>query len=112
MVIIFHTFSRHIKRLSLPYQDLGTAYATNSCDEVQAVMIKHNEVFRRESNFGLVKQVLKSLYKKNIQRLTNTFLTLSLTDVAARVKLSSPAEAEKYILNMVKIFLIKIEFIL
>jgi hypothetical protein len=57
----------------------------------------------RENNMGLVKQVLASLYKKNIQRLTKTFLTLSLFDVASRVQLSGPADAEKYILNMVSI---------
>jgi len=52
---------------------------------------------------GLVKQVLASLYKKNIQRLTKTFLTLSLSDVASRVQLSGPSDAEKYILNMVSV---------
>lgn len=57
----------------------------------------------RENNVGLVKQVLASLYKKNIQRLTKTFLTLSLSDVASRVQLSGPADAEKYILNMVSV---------
>lgn len=41
------------------------------------------------------------MYKKNIQRLTKTFLTLSLSDVASRVQLSGPAQAETYILNMV-----------
>ena len=46
-------------------------------------------------------QVASSLYKKNIQRLTKTFLTLSLADVASRVQLSGPGEAEKYILKMV-----------
>jgi PCI domain len=48
-------------------------------------------------------KVVASLYKKNIQRLTKTFLTLSLADVASRVQLSDPAEAEKYILNMVSL---------
>jgi hypothetical protein len=57
----------------------------------------------RENNIGLVKQVLASLYKKNIQRLTKTFLTLSLSDVASRVQLSGPSDAEKYILNMVSV---------
>lgn len=57
----------------------------------------------RENNMGLVKQVLASLYKKNIQRLTKTFLTLSLSDVASRVQLSGPSDAEKYILNMVSV---------
>nr|XP_021525430.1 COP9 signalosome complex subunit 3-like isoform X2 [Aotus nancymaae] len=49
---------------------------------------------------GLVKQCLSSLYKKNIQRLTKTFLTLSLQDMASRVQLSGPQEAEKYVLHM------------
>lgn len=55
----------------------------------------------RDQNMGLVKQCLNALYKKNIQRLTRTFLTLSLADVANRVQLSSPQEAQKYILHMV-----------
>lgn len=52
---------------------------------------------------GLVNQVANALYKKNIQRLTKTFLTLSLSDVASRVGLPGPADAEKYILHMVNI---------
>lgn len=55
----------------------------------------------RDGNSGLSKQVLVSLRKKNIQRLTKTFLTLSLADVASRVQLPSPRDAEKAILNMV-----------
>lgn len=58
----------------------------------------------RDGNIGLAKQVVSSLYKKNIQRLTKTFLTLSLSDVASRVQLASPAEAEKYVLRMVMYF--------
>lgn len=93
--------ARFLKRLSQAYQELITAYGTNNCDEIQAIITKYEEPFNRDHNLGLVKQVLGSLYKKNIQRLTNTFLTLSLSDVASRVKLAGPAEAEKHILNMV-----------
>lgn len=52
---------------------------------------------------GLVKQVLESLYKRNIQRLTKTFLTLSLVDVANRAKLDRVEQAESYIVDMVMI---------
>lgn len=52
---------------------------------------------------GLVKQVLASMHKKNIQRLTKTFLTLSITDMAARVRLNTPQDAEKHILHMVSL---------
>ncbi|KFB41777.1 AGAP006445-PA-like protein [Anopheles sinensis] len=94
--------TRFMKPLSHAYHDLSTAYNTSSSDEVRTVVNKFRDVFLRDTNMGLVKQVVASLYKKNIQRLTKTFLTLSLADVASRVQLSGPAEAEKYILNMIK----------
>ncbi|XP_021362606.1 COP9 signalosome complex subunit 3-like, partial [Mizuhopecten yessoensis] len=55
-----------------------------------------------DNNMGLVKQCITSMFKKNIQRLTKTFLTLSLTDMANRVQLSGPKEAEKYVLHMIE----------
>ncbi|KAK8397466.1 hypothetical protein O3P69_004904 [Scylla paramamosain] len=63
---------------------------------------KNQETFTGDQNMGLVKQCLSALYKKNIQRLTRTFLTLSLADVANRVQLSTPQEAQKYILHMIE----------
>ncbi|XP_055376294.1 COP9 signalosome complex subunit 3 [Condylostylus longicornis] len=94
--------SRFMKPLSQAYYELGNAYATSSSDEVRNVINKYRDLYSRDINLGLVKQVAQSLYKKNIQRLTKTFLTLSLADVASRVQLSSAVEAEKYILNMIK----------
>ncbi|XP_077281221.1 COP9 signalosome subunit 3 isoform X3 [Temnothorax americanus] len=94
--------NRYIKPLSQQYQEVATAYLVNSCEEVQSIITKYQQVFVRDHNLGLVKQVLAYLYKKNIQRLTKTFLTLSLSDVASRVQLSGPTEAEKYILNMIE----------
>lgn len=70
---------------------------------------------------GLVKQVVSSMNRKNIQRLTKvlssywcrrdvprhillqTFLTLSLADMASRVHLSGSREAEEYVLHMVSL---------
>lgn len=92
---------RFIKPLSHAYNDLANAYVTGSSEELKNVANKHKDIFIRDSNRGLVKQVIQSLYKKNIQRLTKTFLTLSLADVASRVQLSGPEEAEQYIFNMV-----------
>ncbi|XP_046404597.1 COP9 signalosome complex subunit 3 [Ischnura elegans] len=93
---------RFVKPLSQPYHDLANACSSNCASEVRAVLAKSHDIFARDGNIGLTKQVLSSLYKKNIQRLTKTFLTLSLSDVASRVHLSSPSEAEKYILNMIE----------
>lgn len=55
----------------------------------------------QDNNLGLVKQVVSSIYKRNIQRLTQTYLTLSLQDIATTVQLNSPKEAEMYVLQMV-----------
>ncbi len=50
---------------------------------------------------GLVRQVSASLVKRNIQRLTHTYLTLSLGDIAEHVGLASAPEAELYVLRCV-----------
>uniref|UniRef100_A0A4W3HQN0 COP9 signalosome complex subunit 3 n=2 Tax=Callorhinchus milii TaxID=7868 RepID=A0A4W3HQN0_CALMI len=92
---------RFIKPLSNAYHELAQVYATNNPTELRSVVNKHNETFTRDNNLGLVKQCLSSLYKKNIQRLTKTFLTLSLQDMASRVQLSGAQEAEKYVLHMI-----------
>ncbi|KAL0278381.1 UNVERIFIED_CONTAM: hypothetical protein PYX00_000218 [Menopon gallinae] len=93
---------RFIKPLSHAYHELAAACQANNAEMARNVIRKHQDIFQRDSNVGLTKQVLASLYKNNIQRLTKTFLTLSLADVASRVQLSGPAEAEKYILNMIE----------
>eukprot|EP00118_Oscarella_pearsei_P003851 m.16004 g.16004 ORF g.16004 m.16004 type:complete len:428 (+) comp26681_c0_seq1:26-1309(+) len=93
---------RYLKPMCAPYNELTTAYGTNSTADVQKVVTKHKDVFTKDTNMGLVKQVIASRNRKNIQRLTKTFLTLSLTDMASRVQLSGPKEAEEYILHMIE----------
>ncbi|XP_060251488.1 COP9 signalosome complex subunit 3 isoform X5 [Ovis aries] len=93
---------RFIKPLSNAYHELAQVYSTNNPSELRSLVTKHSEIFTRDNNMGLVKQCLSSLYKKNIQRLTKTFLTLSLQDMASRVQLSGPQEAEKYVLHMIE----------
>lgn len=94
--------TRFIKPLSQPYHELANAFCSNSSTELCATAAKHHETFNRDHNVGLVKQVVSMLHKKNIQRLTKTFLTLSLSDVASRVQLAGPCDAERYILHMIE----------
>jgi COP9 signalosome complex subunit 3 len=49
-----------------------------------------------------VKQCIQDLYRRNIKRHTQTFLTLSLSQIAESVKLASPKDAEKAILRMIE----------
>ena len=52
---------------------------------------------------GLVQLVLASLTTRSIQRLTQTYLTLSLADIASRVGLASPEQAEMRLIRMVQV---------
>lgn len=93
---------RHLKQLSQPYDELATAYGTHSTDDVHKCAEVNHDTFRKDANFGLVKQVIKSLYRRNIQRLTKTYLTLSLEDIAKQVKLPNTADAERLILQCIE----------
>jgi len=94
--------NRFIKPVCQPYVELANVYGTSSPDALRDCVAKRAEVFNRDKNMGLVKQVVASIFKRSIQRLTKTFLTLSLFDVASRCRLSDPAEAEKYIVSMIE----------
>ena len=97
-----HVVAKYIRPLCQAYTDLASSFSNNNSDDLRSVVTKHAEVFTRDNNMGLVKQCVTALYKKNIKRLTKTFLTLSLTDMANRVHLSGPREAEKYVLHMIE----------
>nr|CAG4643156.1 EOG090X04TU [Ilyocryptus agilis] len=94
--------TRLLKPMCSVYNEIATVFATNKPPSLESVVAKHRDVLQREGNLGLAKQVQESLYKKIIQRLTQTFLTLSLTDMALRVQLPTVQEAEKLVLTMIE----------
>lgn len=87
--------------MSSVYHDIATVFAANKPNSLELVLNKHRDVLQRENNWGLAKQVQQALYKKIIQRLTQTFLTLSLHDMSIRVQLPGVTNAEKLVLEMV-----------
>eukprot|EP01089_Gocevia_fonbrunei_P016652 TRINITY_DN5224_c0_g1_i1.p1 TRINITY_DN5224_c0_g1~~TRINITY_DN5224_c0_g1_i1.p1 ORF type:complete len:379 (+),score=61.34 TRINITY_DN5224_c0_g1_i1:51-1187(+) len=93
---------RHLKAICPHYNDFVNAYSTNSTDEVHKIAAQHIDIFRKDHNFGLVKQAIQALYRKNIKRHTQTYLTLSLGDIANSVKLDSNKHAEKEVLGMIE----------
>nr|CAG4643898.1 EOG090X04TU [Lepidurus arcticus] len=93
---------RFIRPLSQVYHDIASAFTTNNPAQLATVVNKHQDMINRDHNMGLVKQVQASLYKKTIQRLTQTFLTLSLADMAHRVQLPNVQAAEKLVLDMIE----------
>lgn len=96
------TAQRNLKSHTQPYVDLANCYATGTFSELEGCIQTNLEKFQSDSNLGLVKQVLSSLYKRNIQRLTQTYLTLSLQDIANAAQLKTPREAEMHVLQMIQ----------
>jgi COP9 signalosome complex subunit 3 len=92
---------RHFRHACAPYEELATSFQTRSLADVNKCIEQNREAYVKDGNWGLVKQATKALIRKNIQRLTQTYLTLSLQDIADNVKLKNKEEAEKILLRMV-----------
>ncbi|ERN10194.1 hypothetical protein AMTR_s00171p00017320 [Amborella trichopoda] len=92
---------RSLKTYAQAYIDLANSYATGKISEVEKCLETHVDKFKLDVNLGLVKQVVLSLYKRNIQRLTQTYLTLSLQDIASTVQLETSKQAELHVLQMI-----------
>eukprot|EP00258_Populus_trichocarpa_P001259 XP_002300091.2 COP9 signalosome complex subunit 3 isoform X2 [Populus trichocarpa] len=93
---------RNLKTICQPYIELANTYSIGKISELEPYIQTNREKFDSDNNLGLVKQVVTSMYKRNIQRLTQTYLTLSLQDIANTVQLSSPKEAEMHVLQMIQ----------
>ncbi|XP_051114630.1 COP9 signalosome complex subunit 3 [Andrographis paniculata] len=93
---------RNLKNYTQPYLELVSSYSTGKVSELESCVQTNREKFENDKNLGLVKQVVSSMYKRNIQRLTQTYLTLSLQDIANTVQLNSPKEAEMHVLQMIQ----------
>ena len=85
-----HTLHKHTPHSFLPTRPPTTSLTNHECNPPP-----------QDGNLGLVKQVVASLTVRSVQRLTQTFLTLPLADIAASAGLAGAAEAEEHILRWV-----------
>ena len=95
---------RQIKASTTAYHDFGNAFKKLDEGELRTVIAENSEAFTKDSNFGLVKQCAEALKQRRIQRLTSTYITLSLQDIAQNAGLTDQKEAEAYVLNMVLVW--------
>lgn len=93
---------RHVKNLCTIYDQLATVYATHSASDFAKAMEDNSEKITQDGNDGLVKQCLASLSSGNIKRLTQTYVTLSLEDIASSAQIPSAEAAEMKVLNMIE----------
>ncbi|KAH0931582.1 hypothetical protein HID58_008699 [Brassica napus] len=85
------TTKSSFKTWCTPYIDVGMRYNDGKISELEAVVLANSSEFEKDNNLGLVKQAVSSLYKRNIRRLTQKYLTLSLQDIANMVQLGGNA---------------------
>ncbi|AQK78397.1 COP9 signalosome complex subunit 3 [Zea mays] len=93
---------RSMKNHAQIYFELSTSYSNGRYTDLETFVESNSAAFQSDNNLGLVKQVLSSMYKRNIQRLTQTYLTLSLEDIARSVQLETPEDAEMHVLRMIE----------
>ncbi|KAJ3048490.1 COP9 signalosome complex subunit 3 [Rhizophlyctis rosea] len=94
--------SRALKNTNTPYDDFAKAYESLNITRLQTEVSKHQDLFNKHKNWGLVTQLMDSLVRRNIQKLTQTYLTLSLSDMAKSVGIDTPQEAERHVLQMIE----------
>nr|XP_043632183.1 COP9 signalosome complex subunit 3 [Erigeron canadensis] len=93
---------RSLKGYCVTYIEVANIYTIGDVSELEAFVQANHEKFENGNNLGLVKQVVSSMYKRNIQRLTQTYLTLSLEDIANTAQIKTPKEAEMHVLQMIE----------
>ena len=100
---------RTFKYLARPYEEL--AQSLKNPDALQNCLQIHNKVYTEDKNLGLLTQVLEQREMKRIIALKETYVAISLEDVARNVCSSKAplsedvARMENLILRMVKCLL-------
>jgi len=98
-----HTsFVRVFKQMFPAYEEFINSFATRSVEDLNKVAENHAEQFQKDNNLGLVKQAIQALYRQNIQRLTKTYITLSLQSITEQTSLSNVVDTERRVFRMIQ----------
>lgn len=97
-----NALQRHVKMACQDYADIAAAFETGKSQMLCGKVEAKKAVLEADGNWGLAQQVVESLFRRNIQRLTKTYLTLSLEDIASHVGLPGAADAEARLVRMVE----------
>jgi hypothetical protein len=93
---------RLLPKLCEVYEQLAVQQR-KGVEPLRAALDEHKAALAQDGNFGLAKQAVAALVRRNIQRLTNTYTTLALRDIAEQNKLpGGAAEAERLVLQMIE----------
>ncbi|KAI9003368.1 hypothetical protein DFJ74DRAFT_626169 [Hyaloraphidium curvatum] len=82
---------RAAKAKAGPYLELAAAYESGSVSRLRSEYQKHQAQFAKDRNDGLAKQLVDALWRRNVAKLTQTYVTLSLDDIAKQLGMDSQA---------------------
>lgn len=91
-----------LRKNASEYMELAHAYERRDRKRVEQVFISSREYFEKQGHLGLVKQVLAALSKELIARLTNSFVTMKISDVAWRGGLPNETAAHAILIDMIR----------
>ncbi|BGP03055.1 hypothetical protein NBRC10513v2_006779 [Rhodotorula toruloides] len=82
------------KTLCAPYLEYCSAFASLNRERVDQAREKGREAFEKDFNSGLIALCDESLRRRQIQNLTETYITLSLGQIASYVGLDATSERD------------------
>eukprot|EP01025_Chloroclados_australasicus_P038531 TRINITY_DN3973_c0_g2_i2.p1 TRINITY_DN3973_c0_g2~~TRINITY_DN3973_c0_g2_i2.p1 ORF type:complete len:492 (-),score=70.68 TRINITY_DN3973_c0_g2_i2:2583-4058(-) len=85
-----------------PYNDLMEAFVSENITKIESIISFEEQALVMDGNLGLVKLLPDVLLNHKIKKLTDTYLTLSLDEIAKQVGLPSPAEAESRLRSLIE----------
>jgi COP9 signalosome complex subunit 3 len=87
---------------SMPgYAQVSAAFEKKNAAALNAALKEYTAVFEGDTNLGLALRLPRAMVKHAIRKLTSTYITLSLSDIARQVGLVDEGEAEALVVDMV-----------
>ena len=87
---------------SLPgYAQVSAAFGKKNAEALDAALEEHAAVFEADTNLGMALRLPRAMVKHVIRKLTSTYITLSLSDIARQAGLADEGEAEALVVDMV-----------
>jgi len=93
--------ARSVVRLAGHYEAYARAYKLGTEAYLKALP-EHLEAFKKDRNWGLIKQANEAFARRSISRLTATYVTLSIADITRDCNLRGVKECERILVSMIE----------
>jgi len=92
---------RYLRQVVDLYNDLAIIYTRESPQALKNFIDANSELFLKDKNHGLIKQLVKARTRRFVKQLTNSYTTVSLADIAQQ-SANEPRQVEAILLQMIE----------